>query len=804
MSRCASCDAELPDGGDCPRCVTQASDATIVDGNTPAAGAIPKRIAHFTIVRELGAGGMGTVYLAHDEKMRRDVALKVLSRHSSWEAAARRFEQEAWLAGRLDHPNIVKVYERGQWEELSYYAMELMDGGSLADVIEHQRRSGGDPDRKLVFGSSEAIHWALRTTIDAARALDAAHRQGIVHRDIKPVNLLLNRAQSAVKIADFGIAVDLEATRMTATGTVLGTVLYMAPEQIRGETSKIDGRTDVYALGVTLFELLTLEMPYTGKTQQLYMSQVLTTDSRRARGLNARVSRDVETVLRKAMEKDPADRYATAGAFADDLDNVLHLRPITARPVGAIRRAAKWARRKPVHAALLATLAIAIPAAGYFAQREVRERAEGRRRHLADLLDEAVWLGQRTEYGAMLERATAALTIEPGNLMALRHRAMARFRLAGAQSDSAATDGLRAAALADVDVVIAGFPLEAWPHRLKALMLTDGKQEEAAKSEIERAEALRKDPPSDEDVAESARLAQAQGEKSRAVELYSELIRRHPDSVLAISARARMYEALGKPDQALVDYRVAVGLDPKYKLTLIDLARLALDQGLIDDAEATLKRALEVDPEYPFALEEQGRVLAKRAEQAKVKGDLAKARALYESAEKVTRDAVERSSSLLWPELNLGGILAERAKLSSEIDPVLMGRAIEAYQKVIAGFDGPPQGGQRREIYVAAHLNLCDAQIALRRLREALQTCAQVTELSPDDAAAQYNLAGAYALSGDAPSAFAALSKDVALGDADWEYLEAEPWFTTLRKDPRFTAIVAEMKRKGAGAKSGS
>jgi tetratricopeptide (TPR) repeat protein len=783
--------------------VTQASDATIVDGSAPAAGAAPKRIAHFTIVRELGAGGMGTVYLAHDEKMRREVALKVLSRHSPSEAASRRFEQEAWLAGRLDHPNIVKVYERGQWEELPYYAMELMDGGSLADVIEQQRRSGRDPDRKLVFGSSEAIHWALRTTIDAARALDAAHRQGIVHRDIKPVNLLLNRAQGAVKIADFGIAVDLEATRMTATGTVLGTVLYMAPEQIRGETSRIDGRTDVYALGVTLFELLTLEMPYAGKTQQLYMSQVLTTDSRRARGLNARVSQDVETVLRKAMEKDPADRYATAGAFADDLDNVLHLRPIAARPVGAIRRAAKWARRKPVHAALAATLAIAIPAAGYFAQRAVRERAEARRLHVADLLDEALWLGQRTEYGAMLDRVTAALTLEPGNLMALRHRAMARFRLAGAQSDSAAADGLRAAALADVDSVIAGFPLEAWPHKLKALILTDAKQGDAANSEIQRAEALRTDPPSDGDVAESARLAQARGENAQAVELYSELIRRHPDAVTAISARALVYEALGKPDQALVDYRVAVGLNPKYKLAMVDLARLALDRGLIDDAEASLKRAFALDPEYPFALEEQGRVLAKRAEQAKVKGDLAKARTLYEDAERVTRAALQGSSSLMWPELNLGAILGERAKLSREVDPDLMSRAIDAYEKALSGFSGVPEGGPRLDLYVAAHLNLCDAQITLRRLSEALGTCAQLAAISPKDAGAQYNLAGAYALSGDAPSAFEALSKDVALGDADWEYLEADPWFTALRKDPRFTAIVAEMKQKSAAAPPG-
>jgi tetratricopeptide (TPR) repeat protein len=329
-------------------------------------------------------------------------------------------------------------------------------------------------------------------------------------------------------------------------------------------------------------------------------------------------------------------------------------------------------------------------------------------------------------------------------------------------------------------------------------MLTKLGRSAEAEAAMKRAQALAADPPSDEDVAEGARLADARGDRARAVELYSEMIRRHPDSVYAVSARAAAYDALHQPDKALVDLRVATGLNPRYDLALIDLARLSADRGLLDDAETSVKRALEIDPENPFALETQGRVLAKRAEEAKVKGEVEKARAMYLAGEHATRAALSRSDKLLWAGLNLGVILAEQAKLGRETDPELMGRAIESYQKALAGFDGVPAEGPPREVYVAAHLNLCDAQIALRRLKEALATCARVTELSPDDAAAQYNLAGAYALSGNAPAAFEALSKDVALGDTDWEYLETDPWFAPLRQDPRFRAIVAEMKQKSA------
>ena len=813
MPLCTTCGAELaPADGDCPRCVTRveplalAELPTVIENPEEAATraphpsaarpAAPKRIAHFEILRELGAGGMGTVYLARDERMKREVALKVMSRHQSSEKAGHRFEQEAWIAGRLDHPNIVKVYERGQWEELSYYAMELVEGGSLADVIEGMRRMGRDGELGLEFGSSQYIHWVVRSIIDVARGLDFAHRQGIVHRDIKPVNLLLSRALGALKLADFGIAMDIEATRQTTAGTVLGTVLYMAPEQIRGDNQKIDARTDVYALGVTLFEAITLEMPYAGKTQQLYMSQVLTTETRRARKINAHVSHDLDIVLRKAMEKSPHDRYQTAAALADDLENVLHLRPIAARPTGSIKRTVKWVRRKPIHAALAATLMVGIPAAGYIGARTLRERAEARRALIASLLDEARSLGQRMEHPAMLDRASAVLAMEPDNIIAKRHRAMARFRLAASSGDAAAGEALRQGAFDDLQTIVAAHPEAAWPHTLKAWMLTQMGRNDAAADEAAQAAALRTDPPTDEDVGEEARLADARAEHARAIDLYSELIRRHPDSVRSISSRALAYERRGERDKALVDLRVAVGLDPRFHWALIDLARMSTDSGQLEDAEGHLKRALELDPNNSYALEVEGHVLTQRGKDAMVRGKAAEARQFFEDAEAATRSALEGSPGLLWAGLNLAAIVSEQAKLTAPPDPNLMAQAIAMYRKVLDGFPTVPAEGVSRDVYVGAQANLCDAEIAMRRLEEALSTCSRITEMFPENPVGFYNLAGAHALMGNFDKAIAALTRDLELGDTDWEYLSADPWFKSLRDDPRFSTIVMAMKGK--------
>jgi tetratricopeptide (TPR) repeat protein len=737
---------------------------------------------------------MGAVFLARDEKMNRDVALKVMSRAQASEKSERRFEQEAWIAGRLDHPHIVKVYERGTWDGNPYFSMEVVDGGSLADVISNMRRAGKDDSWNLEFGSSLYIQWAIRMVIEAARGLDFAHRQGVVHRDVKPMNLLLSRELGAVKIADFGLAIDVEVTRMTTVGAVMGTISFMAPEQIRGEGERIDARTDIYALGVTLFELLTLELPYAGRTQQLYMSQVLTSEARRARTLNNRVNRDLETVILKALEKRQEDRYPSAAGFADDLDNVLHFRPITARPDGPWRRTTKWVRRNPMHAALAATLAVSVPVVAFVAERAWSDRRAAVRAKLVDLVDEARWNGEHRRYGVMRERAEAALAIAPDHPAALRHRAMAQFLSAATLSDSRQKEPLRASALADASRVATLLPGAAWPHAMKAYMLTVMGRTKDAAAEDEAAARLRGSTASDDDVGEDARLAQVRGDKKKAVAQYSELIRRHPDSVRAIASRALIYEEVGDAASAFADYRVAAGLDPSYDLTLIDLARMSADRDKLDDAFGYLARAIAIDPENAFALEIRGWLLTERGKEAKSRGDLAEAARLFEQGESVSRRAAGGSGKLLFAELNVARAIAERAKLQEPPDRALMSRAIEGYERVLQRFKEAPAGGQERDAYDAALTNTCDAQLAIGRLQEALATCKGLTERHPDSAVAFYNLAGAYALLGMEREALDALAKDAALGDRDGEYLAADPWFAALHDEPGFKAILVSMK----------
>ena len=832
---CADCGRALPAGGGaCPACAVSdgfsATDPTRVarspaispddptragDDETrvlggadeptvgaPAARAPAtglKRIAHYALLRELGAGGMGTVYLAHDDKMDRDVALKILSRHQAMsEKAGKRFEQEAWIAGKLDHPNLVKVYERGTWEELSYFSMELVDGGSLADVVrQHEAGGAATSDWELEFGSSDYVHWAMRKVIEAARALDYAHRQGVVHRDIKPMNLLLSRELGAIKIADFGLAIDADVTRMTTAGTVLGTISFMAPEQIRGEQDRIDARTDVYALGVTLFEMLTLELPYSGKTQQMYMSQVLSSEARKASKLNAMVSRDLETVLRKAMEKGRKDRYQTAAAFADDLDNVLHMRPIQARPSGPVKRVSKWIRRKPVHAALAAMLALSVPTAAVVGVRAVQERVASRQARVEELLREARWLEERRRYGEALTRADRALDLDSGNVRALSQRGMARFNLS---SRAATPDAeLRRLALEDLDRVVATLPSESWPYRLRSHVLGELGREEDSARDLRLAARYQAEIPTNEDLDHEALLAREREDYDGAVEVLSELIARAPDRFSAIASRALAYERTGDGDNAFVDYRVAVGINPLERLAYVDLARMSTDRGLLEDGRRYLERALDLAPDNGFVQETLAYNSIQRGLRSGARGDREEARELFEESERAARQALEMEEQAHWAEVLLANSLIERNRVLDEPDESLIVRALEHYDRVLSAWESPPTG-QAYGVYVAALVTSCDAKIQIGRLDDALATCSRVTVMFPDNAVAYYNLAGVYSLLGRRGEALAALQRDLELGDNDWQYLNKDPWFDGLRADPQFLAILQAMKRDaGAG-----
>jgi WD40 repeat protein len=291
----------------------------------------------YTILGLLGKGGMGVVYKARQLSLDRIVALKViLHAGHSGEEDRRRFRLEAESVARLQHPNIVQLYEVGEHDGAPYCSLEYCGGGSL------EQKLNGTP-------------WEPRPAADLietlARAVQAAHTAGVVHRDLKPANVLLT-ADGLPKIADFGLAKRLGEQSKTQTGAIVGTPSYMAPEQAGGKGAEIGPATDVYALGAILYELLTGRPPFKAATPLDTVLQVVADEPVAVRRLQPKVPRDLETICHRCLEKQPGRRYASALDLAEDLRRFQAGEPVAARPVSWIGRLQKWARRRPAVAAL--------------------------------------------------------------------------------------------------------------------------------------------------------------------------------------------------------------------------------------------------------------------------------------------------------------------------------------------------------------------------------------------------------------------------------------------------------------------
>jgi serine/threonine protein kinase/tetratricopeptide (TPR) repeat protein len=332
-----------------------------------------KRLGDFRLLHEVGRGGMGVVYEAEQISLGRRVALKVLPFAAVLDSRQiARFKHEAQAAGQLNHPNIVSVFAVGVERGVHYYAMQFIDGQPLDRVISEMRERylPASADRTKPFGpsiaapsthrsvltsrpagSSEYIRGVVHLGVDSARALHAAHENGIVHRDIKPSNLLLD-GNGKVWVTDFGLARRNTDVTLTRTGDLVGTVRYMSPEQAAGQMAMVDHRTDIYSLGATLYELLTLEPAIPGHEGQALLRQIERHDPRPPRQLQPKIPLDLQTVIMKGMSKRRDDRYATADEFADDLQRFLDGKPIVAHPPTLLDRTIRWVQR---HRELVAT-----------------------------------------------------------------------------------------------------------------------------------------------------------------------------------------------------------------------------------------------------------------------------------------------------------------------------------------------------------------------------------------------------------------------------------------------------------------
>jgi len=322
-------------------------------GDAEPQGRPPTALGDFRIVREIARGGMGVVYEAEQVSLGRRVAVKVLPESATADPRRLvRFRNEAEAAAQLHHSRIVPVYAVGHEQGLHYFAMQLIEGLTLADVVAELRalRTGARSGRAGDAAATEALDAVARDRThsiegwcrsvarlgrDAAEALEHAHARGVVHRDVKPANLLIDR-RGELWITDFGLAASRRPTaRLTLTGDLLGTVRYMSPELTLARRAPVDHRTDVYSLGVTLYEALTLERAFRGDDPGRMIRAIRVEEPPAVRRGNSAVPPDLETIVRKAMAKVPADRYASAQEMADDLGRHLQGLPIRGRPPDA-------------------------------------------------------------------------------------------------------------------------------------------------------------------------------------------------------------------------------------------------------------------------------------------------------------------------------------------------------------------------------------------------------------------------------------------------------------------------------------
>ncbi len=606
---------------------------TLSTGDTPM-----KSFGPYEILSELGRGGMGVVYKARHPQLDQVIALKVLlAGDMASKTQVKRFQREAELAGKLKHPNIVAIHDAGTLDDRHYFTMDFIEGVALSDRIKAR-------DLSLRHG--------VEIARDLARALQHAHANGVIHRDVKPANIILD-AEGRPHLTDFGLAREADAeesARLTREGAAVGTPFYMSPEQCRGNSSKVGPPTDVYSLGVVLFEMLTFEHPFKANAQVELSRKILTEPPPRPTKLEPSIDLDVEAVVLKVMEKEPLDRYPDADAFADDLDRYLKGQPVLARPPRSLRLA-----RSGVAVLAGALGVVAIVAAAYFgrsfykkyreeqqaaaekaareiAAKETAKRVEEALKVLKDaeaLFNDADRIPVITaadaffdKLKASMDKASECLKLDPKCARAylLRGRAAEISR----RVDAATEDYARAmdvdpggavgqeAAYREARIQLrAKGDVERTKEKLKkiaegqgpplwktlaraAKMRLDGDQPpEKQLAEVEAAKKLDPSCPEAYYLTAVIQSDDEQGTHSReALEALQLCVDTDRKNARAYALRARVYHALGQTEQAEEDIRRATALDPEEPIALNVRAMLGAARGDFKQAADEVGRAL--------------------------------------------------------------------------------------------------------------------------------------------------------------------------------------------------------------------
>jgi serine/threonine protein kinase len=762
-------------------------------------------LGDFRIIREVGRGGMGIVYEAEQVSLSRRVALKVLPFAATMDPRhLQRFQNEARSAASLEHPHIVPVYGVGCERAVHYYAMKFIEGQSLAQVIDGLRRNDESQmtnDERMTNNESrksapevpeckagtQVRHSTLdilssfvighssfsrrdssffRTVaewgIQAAEALEHAHSLGIVHRDIKPANLMID-GNGSLWITDFGLARTATDAGLTMTGDVLGTLRYMSPEQALAKHGLVDHRTDVYSLGVTLYELLTGRPAVNGKDREEILNAITLHEPRHPRALDAAIPQDLETIILRSLEKNPADRYAAAREMADDLRRFLEDKPIRARRSGMSRRAAKVVRRHPgvtATTAIGALIVLVLLVVGLWANNIMIRREQ-----------------VRTQSALDAEAAQRALAEANENEAQAQKKQAIEFR-------NKALDALRATTGVDVERLIASKKelganerayLEAIAKRWQAFAAHEGTDQETralrAEGHARVADLWIRLGRRDDALVEYEKAREIRQELAKGFpavpEYQSDLAETHYNVAIVLRAKGRREEALAESTKGLViqqELAKQFSSVPVYRQALAtshnSQGAILLDLRKHDEAISELRKSRDIlkdlaaqspnDPNYSLHLAAAGGnlglVLSNLGKHDEARIEFANARDAFEKLTKRFSDFPRHQQLLTQTHYNLGKLLAESGKRDEAL--IAYRQAREVWQNLSERF--PAARNYGRDLAISCDTlgslltDLCKWDEAQTEFERALKIRQKLAEEFPTEPVYKVQLGGTY------------------------------------------------------------